>query len=201
VRRLLNNLWRYAATFSRPTREDNLRRLRSRGESLESVTMREAVPADISALARLHVLTWNATYAPLLLNGPGVGVRERQWTEAFAAYDGSWFCYVLQRPDGELVGFAKGRRSDNPSYGGELNKIYLLAEYQRLGLGRRLVAQVARRFLDEGVHSMWLSGDARNPSSRAWLALGAHHLDDKTDGGNFGWHDLPALIARCERKS
>ncbi len=72
-----------------------------------------------------------------------------------------------------LVGFAKGTRSDHPEYGGELNKIYLLREYQGMGLGRRLIGHVAGRFLSQGITSMWLIGDARNPSAYAWLALGA----------------------------
>jgi len=63
--------------------------------------------------------------------------------------DGSWFCFVVENRKGELVGFAKGKtynHSDLPDFSGELNKIYLLREYQRLGLGRRLVGCVARRF-------------------------------------------------------
>ena len=94
---------------------------------------------------------------------------------------------------GELVGFAKGTRSDNPEYGGELNKIYLLRDYQRSGLGRRLVGHVARRFLSEGITSMWLFGDARNPSSAAWRALGAVKTDTDPGNGNYGWKDLRRL--------
>ena len=118
---------------------------------------------------------------------------------------------VHQRPDpsparrdggsanakGQLVGFAKGTKNDHPEYGGELNKIYLLREYQRMGLGRRLVCHVARRFLSEGVTSMWLFGDARNPSSNAWLALGAVKTDDDPGNGNYGWRDLRRLVESC----
>ncbi len=108
--------------------------------------IREANAADIPALAQLHVTTWNATYAPMLMNGPAVGVREKQWREAFAKQDGSWFCFVVENASGELVGFAKGTKSDHPEYEGELNKIYLLREYQGRGLGRRLVGHVCAGF-------------------------------------------------------
>ena len=168
------------------------------GETKEHVIIREAKPADIPALARLHVTTWNATYAPFLRNGPSVAVREQQWRETFAKADGSWFCYVVENAKADLVGFAKGRRSDNPDYGGELNKIYLLREYQRQGLGRQLVGVVARRFLSQGITSMWLYGDARNPSKQAWLALGAVKTDDDPGNGNYGWRDLRALVERCD---
>ena len=186
-------VWRFLAGLARPSGRANALRLRQRGEAVASLVIRDATAADVPALARLHVETWNATYAPLLMKGPGYEVRERQWREAFAANDGSWFCLVVERPDGRLVGFAKGTRSDHPAYGGELNKIYLLGEYQGIGLGRRLLGHVARRFLSQGIDSMWLTGDARNPSSRVWQALGAEKTDEDPGNGNYGWHDLRGL--------
>ena len=194
---LVTSLWRSLASLQQPTSVDNARRLSERGESAASLVIRDATAADIPALAELHVTTWNATYAPLRMNGPPVAVRERQWREAFASNDGSWFCLVVENRTGELVGFAKATRSDNPDYGGELSKIYLRVEYQRLGIGRRLVGHVARRFLGQGITSMWLFGDARNPSTGAWLALGAVKTDDDPGNGNYGWHDLRRLAERC----
>jgi GNAT superfamily N-acetyltransferase len=191
--------WRFVAGLQRPSKAANLRRLRERGETVGSLRIRDATEADIPALARLHVTTWNATYAPLLMKGPSSEIRERQWRETFARTDGTWFCLVVERPDGAPVGFAKGNRSDNPEFGGELNKIYLLREYQRLGIGRRLLGHVATRFLDQGINSMWLFGDARNPSSGVWRALGAEKTDDDPGNGNYGWRDLRKLAALCER--
>jgi GNAT superfamily N-acetyltransferase len=108
----------------------------------------------------------------------------------------AWFCFVVENRRGELIGFAQGNRSDHPEYAGELNKIYLLREYQGVGLGRRLIGVVAHRFLSEGVDSMWLFGDARNPSNKVWLALGAVKTDDDPGVGNYGWRDLRPLINR-----
>lgn len=193
MKRVINATWRALAGLDRPTRKANLRRLHRRGEALDQLKIREATQPDIGALARLHVTTWNATYAPFGLKGPSVHVRERQWREAFARGDPDWFCLVVERADGELVGFAQASRSDNPGYAGELGKIHLLRDYQRLGLGRRLVGHVARRFLSRGITSMWLYGDARNPSSRAWKALGAMKCDADPRNGNYGWHDINPL--------
>lgn len=193
MKRLINAVWRTLAGFARPSGRANLRRLRRRGESLASLRIREATPADVPALARLHVTTWNATYRPLGAKGPSMEVRERQWRQAFARNDPDWFCLVVERPDGALVGFAQANRSDNPDYEGELGKLHLLLDYQRMGLGRRLVGHVARRFLSRGIRSMWLFGDARNPSSRAWKALGAEKCDDDPGSGNHGWRDITPL--------
>ena len=196
MKALVFRLWRRLIAATRPSAARNLRRLRARDETVESLVIRGAREADIPALAHLHVTTWNATYAPMGSKGPPVSVRERQWREAFANRDG-WFCFVVENSKGELVGFAKGKRSDHPEYGGELNKIYLLRDYQRLGLGRRLIGHVARRFLDLGITSMWLFGDARNPSTHVWLALGAVKTDDDPGNGNYGWRDLNRLVEIC----
>lgn len=197
MKRVVVALWRLLAGLSRPSKSANSRLLRERQEAVESFKIRDAIETDIPALARLHVTTWNATYAPLLMKGPSCEVRERQWYEAFQKNDGTWFCLVVERPNGELVGFAKGKKSDHPEFAGELNKIYLLGEYQRLGLGRRLLCQVVKRFLSQGINSMWLSGDGRNPSTRLWQRLGAEKTDNDPGNGNYGWRDLRQLAAAC----
>jgi GNAT superfamily N-acetyltransferase len=118
--------------------------------------------------------------------------------EKFARNAPDWFCLVIQKPGGELVGFAQANRSDHPEFAGELNKIYVLEDYQHLGLGKRLLGHVARRLVAAGMNSMWLFGDARNPSNKVWKALGAEKTDDDPGTGNYGWRDLRALAALPE---
>ena len=91
----------------------------------------------------------------------------------------------------------RGRRQDGT---GDLDKIYLVGDYQRLGLGRRLVGHVARRFLSTGITVMTLSADAANPSCRFYLALGAEHQRNdrgRVQRGAFVWRDLRKLAAIC----
>jgi ribosomal protein S18 acetylase RimI-like enzyme len=190
-------LARFLFGLRRPAKAANASLLRERGETVATLRIRDATAADIPELARLHVTTWNDTYNK---RGPTRELREWQWREAFQKNDGSWFCLVVERSNSELIGFAKGRRSDHPEFGGELNKIYLLREYQRLGLGRRLVGHVARRFLDQGITSMWLYSEAGNPSGAFYEALGGDNMrnDDGTmNYGNYQWRDLRALAAIC----
>jgi GNAT superfamily N-acetyltransferase len=188
---------RYVRGRRRPRPAANRQRLRERGETVESFAFRDATPADIAPLADLHARTWAATY-PGVRHPPTAALRASQWREAFGKNDGTWFAIVIERPDGELVGFAKGIRHENGV--GDLNKIYLLTEYQRLGLGRRLVGHVARRFLAMGQSSMRLSADAANPSCHFYYALGAENPrepDGRVHYGAFVWRDLGALARMC----
>jgi ribosomal protein S18 acetylase RimI-like enzyme len=177
----------------RRSKAENLRGLAERGESLESFIFRDAVAADIPKLAALHVETWAATY-PEVRRPPTVAIREWQWREAFAKDDGSWFCIVIERPDHELIGFAKGVRHEG--HRGDLNKIYLRWKYHRLGLGRKLVGEVARRFVKKGMTTMTLTADAANPSCAFYEAIGGEvQRDDKgrLQPGTYIWRDLPGL--------
>lgn len=201
LKNVVDDITRFVRGLGRPSNTENEQLLSQRGESLESLVVREATSDDIPALARLHVKTWNDTYGSVV-NPPSVQLRERQWREQFAKSDRSWFCFVIENSRRELVGFAKGMSyasDDLPNYSGELNKIYLLREYQRLGLGRRLVGHVARRFLEQGVTTMVLFGTPQNPSCAFHEALEGEKLFAKNGAfhGAYGWRDLQRLAALC----
>jgi L-amino acid N-acyltransferase YncA len=170
-------------------------------ENDSAFRLREAREVDIPALAALHVKTFNETHRGGRPGGPSYEIRERQWRDAFDRQDGSWFCYVIEDDRGELVGFGKGTPHDGgvPGYAGELNKIYLLQQVQRQGLGRLLLCVVARRFVERGVTSMLLFGDAKNPSNGFYEAFGAERLysDRGEFNGGYGWPDLRKLITEC----
>ena len=163
--------------------------------------LRDVREEDVSALAALHVRTFDETHRGGRPGGPTFELRERQWRDVFAVTDGSSFCFVAEEDRGELVGFAKGTPHDGgvPGYAGELNKIYLLQRVQRQGLGRLLLCAVARRFLERGVTSMLLFGDAASPSNGFYEAFGAERLygDRGAFHGGYGWRDLGTLVARC----
>ena len=98
--------------------------------------------------------------------------------------------------------FAKGTPHDGgvPGFAGELNKIYVLRRVHRQGVGRLLLCTVARRFLDQGVTSMLLFGEATNPSNGFYERFGAERLysDRGEFHGAYGWRDLQLLVDRCD---
>lgn len=112
--------------------------------------------------------TFNETHCGGRAEGPSYELRERQWHDAFAVIDGSWFCFVVEDDAGEAIGFAKGMPHDGgvPGFAGELNKIYVLRQFHRRGLGRLLLCSVARRFVERKITSMLLFGEATNPLQR-----------------------------------
>lgn len=166
--------------------------------------LRDLSVMDAPALAALHVETFRETHAPHG-GGPSLALRLQQWTDLLGATHAQRFVVGLDAPDGRLVGFAAGCPHDGgvPGYAGELNKIYLLREVQRRGLGRRLVLAVAERFLERGVRSMLLFGDAKSATNGFYEHLGAVRLLSASGEfhGGYGWPDLAALTARFRRQA
>jgi len=151
---------------------------------------------DVPAVAALHVATFNETHT-LNNDGPSYALRESQWRTAFKESDGSWFGVVIENERGELVGFARGQPHDGgvPGFQGELNKIYVLRRYHRLGLGRRLLSEVARRFLERGMSSLLLFGEANNPTNGFYETMGGERLFGRNGDfhGGYGWRELHEL--------
>ena len=158
-----------------------------------------ATPNDVVTLAQLHVDAFNETHGP----GPSYEVRYQQWQQLFRDKSPSWFCLVIKTQSGDLVGFAKGQpydHGDHADYQGELNKIYLLKKYQKMGLGRRLFCQCAEEFRKLGITSFLLFGDARNPSNGFYERMGGRKLYAQNGAfhGGYGWDNLDSLIGICQ---
>lgn len=184
---------RWINARSRPTGAANARALATRGESLDSIVVRDAVAADIPALAELHVITWNATYQTT--TGPTIATRTAQWTQVFANEHRRDFVLVLQDRTGRLVGFTWGKPHEGECEG-ELSKIYLRWEYHGLGLGRRMLAETAQRFLARGIHSFILFAELSNPTLGFYDRMGGVRLcDDRGQfNGAYAWRDVRSLI-------
>jgi len=186
-------LKRWLNARSRPSGKANAKRLRDRGESLDSIVVRDAVADDIPALAELHVTTWNATYRTT--RGPTVATRTWQWHDVFSKPQRRDFVLVLADRHGRLIGFTWGKPHGG-DVSGELSKIYLRWEYHGLGLGRRMMAETARRFLDRGIDSFILHAELSNPTLGFYDRLGGERLlDDRGQfTGAYIWRDVRGLI-------
>ena len=174
--------------------------------------IREASLTDAAAIARVHVDSWRTTYAGIVpadyLANLSYARREQFWYDIFSIPTPSGCVYVAVQDTGEIVGFASGgpERSGNALYRGELYAIYLLALYQRQGLGRRLTMAVVQRLLQCGLSSMLVWVLAANPGRAFYATLGGQQVDEKTVTIGaapllevaYGWSDLRELVQRLQ---
>jgi GNAT superfamily N-acetyltransferase len=103
--------------------------------------VREAVPDDAEAIARVQVETWQTAYRGTVpdafLDGIDAAERAARWRERFAERRTTWVAEAA----GDVVGFvAFGpcRDDDASSDVGELYAVYVLADRWRRGIGTAL---------------------------------------------------------------
>jgi GNAT superfamily N-acetyltransferase len=141
-----------------------------------TVNIRRATREDSAAIARVHVTTWQTTYAGLIpesfLAALDTEERGRQWDLLIEA--GKDFFHVAEDDTG-VFGFASGGAIREPvsGYDAELQTIYLLRDRQGNGTGRRLVETVVRDLRGAGFHSMVVWVLAQNPAIHFYQRLGA----------------------------
>ena len=194
----IEDVARWFNSFTRPKGEDNARKLKERGESLDSIVFRDAKLGDLRALAELHVLTWNMTYN-VVRGGPTVETRLWQWTQILANPLNRDIVVVLENREGRLIGFYRGVRGQDNPFAAQLNKIYLRWEYHGLGLGRKMMGHVARRFMERGYRNFVLFSERSNPTVGFYDRLGGERLldDHGQFHGAYAWRDLEKLARDC----
>ena len=189
---------RFLQNLRRRSKQANLKLLGENGENPDtSFNIREATEKDIVPLSHLHVKTWSDTY-PMVLRPPSFATREWQWKELFSKKERNWFVFVIEKKDGSLIGFTKGRIEEDGS--GNLNKIYLLREYQRVGLGKKMFCLVVKRFLSLRINRMTVFAEASNPSCWFYEKMGGEKMqngDGSVNYGNYEWSDLRRLSFIC----
>jgi len=189
---------RFLQNLRRRSKQANLKLLKERGEDIStSFIIREATEKDIVPLAHLHVKTWSDTY-PMVMRPPNFATREWQWKELFAKKERNWFVYIIEKNDGSLIGFTKGDIEDDGN--GNLNKIYLLREYQRLGFGRKMLCLVVKRFLSLRIKRMTVFAEASNPSCWFYEKMGGQKMrnaDGSLNHGNYEWNELEKVLDYC----
>ena len=169
--------------------------------------IRPARVEDADTIARLHVDGWRETYAGIIpqnvLDGLDVTEKSKMWTKALASPDLDAF--VGGAGESALTGFACARERTNvpETFDGEFQAIYVLKAGQGIGLGRGLMAEMARALATRGFRSAALRVARQNAPARAFYAHlggveageGVHQIGTiSIDEVIFGWSDISVLL-------
>jgi GNAT superfamily N-acetyltransferase len=160
---------------------------------MSSVRIRPAMIADARAIAAVHVGSWQTTYRGIVpddaLDGMSIDRRAEGWTRRLGDPASTDRTFVAARDDGAIVGFATcgPQRDGFPGYDGELFMIYLLAEAQHHGIGRRLMSAAAAALAEIELTHMIVWVAAGNQLGRPFYeALGGQLLPFARSQDFFG---------------
>lgn len=107
--------------------------------------------------------------------------------------------------DEKIVGFVLGTFAVHPPKGhkGEIKMLYVLQEYQHVGIGKQLIQKAVQHFLKHHVESMFIGTFKANEAARAFYdRLDGEVFSEQTDliNGhplvtvNYGWSSIRRLL-------
>jgi len=156
-------------------------------------TIRDAVYADANDLADVVIEPNIATFRGLVpdrcLDDPTKEESIANWQRFLGERDPADgdFLLVAETDRGRVVGCAlAGPQHDEPPYQAELFVLNILPAYQRLGLGRRLVARAAARLAAAGMPSMLVRVLSVNPNRAFYERIGARFIREEP----YDWNDV-----------
>jgi len=167
---------------------------------------------DAAAIAAVRVESWRTTYRDVIpdayLDGMRVEDSTALWARILATPRGDRRIVFVAETESGVLGFVAAMKLQEPKFGfhAELTGIYLKPEAQRSGIGRRLMAEVARACMAEGAEDMLVWVITQNQPARnfyemlqAELVAGQPFTWDGLElhETGYGWRDLLALIQNC----
>ena len=168
--------------------------------------IRRAVPADVEAIARVHIQAWQESYRGLIpdaaINSHTLEQRLSRWTLTLQNPD---ILVYLPERDGAVCGFVSfGEARPGLAAEGEVYSFHLLQSIKRQGVGRALFTQLCNELRARGVTSLGLWVLPENtPARRFYEAMGGRLGESRLDRrGEFVfdevayiWGDLAPFAA------
>ncbi|MDM5293189.1 GNAT family N-acetyltransferase [Peribacillus simplex] len=142
--------------------------------------IRKANVADAEGIAIVHVDCWRTTYKNIMpsdfLDKLSYGKRKDVWIENISK-DGN-HVYVAENNEGKVVGFISGgkRETNKVEDSGDLTAIYILEDFQRMGIGKKLIKELFFIFEKLGFHTIFVEVLEDNNSRFFYEAFGAELL-------------------------
>ncbi len=162
-----------------------------------------AGPGDAEALARVHVTAWRETYTGLLPAHALAAMDVRRHAKRFRAqllYPPRNSLVLALEQRGGLVGYGEAIGGGNGT--GEVHTLYLLRAAQGVGLGREMLAALARALAGGGARSTVIWVLSTNVRARAFYEhLGGHAGPSRPVAGwgpglmetRYEWPDIARL--------
>ena len=146
----------------------------------QSVLMefREIAPADVPALFHVRTRTRENTYT--LEELAKLGIAEQSVTDRLSSSHKGWLC----ENNGSVVGFCMADRVT-----GELWVIAVLPDFERMGIGNRLMGLAEQWLWEAGCTRAWLTTDVNTALAAYSFYRSRGWVDYKVEGG-LRWMQL-----------
>lgn len=166
-------------------------------------SIRRASASDTDTVVRILIASKEASFPDTIEeHDRDVQFWTRRWRDyivrgrlPFAPFGDGWV--FLAEVEGESVAYVAYHHTSRHGTDAELQNIYVLKEWQRKGIGARLLGLVAHRLQADGSGSMCVGFDANSEYKQFYMKHGAVETGP---GAPWAiWHDTHALAARLPK--
>ncbi len=127
------------------------------------IIIRSATISDVSAIAKVNIESWRSTYRGLvtdsILDNMKLDTYLEKWHHILtSAEEKDSFCFVVENDEDIIVGYALSGKNSHLKFdfNAELYAIYLLKEYQKQGIGKKLFRKSLEEFKKRSLQSFLL---------------------------------------------
>lgn len=166
--------------------------------------IRPSKKSDAHSISCIYVQTWRDTYLSVVpfdyLYTMSVDRHERAFLQEL---DSRQILSYVAEVNGRVVGFTTGgyERHGDAIYSGEIYTLYVMKNYQRRGIGRKLVATLTRQFKDLDIYTMLVQVLKENPYRHFYQKINGVHLRSQRlpfagavlDVEYYGWIDTSLI--------
>ena len=164
------------------------------------MVIRPSEKDDVHSMSRVYVQTWRDTYLGVVPYGYLYTMSVPQLEQGFLKELQSRHVISYVAEDaGAVIGFVSGgyERQADHIYNGEIYALYVLKNYQRQGVGTKLVSALAKQLNQFRIYSMLVRVLEHNPYRRFYekvngIYLRKHHMPfagEVLDVAAYGWID------------
>ncbi|MEZ5812588.1 MAG: GNAT family N-acetyltransferase [Rhizobiaceae bacterium] len=121
-----------------------------------TIDIRPAGPGDAQAIADVHHQSWHCAYAGIIPHKALSTMIARRGTNWWARAIRRVATVLVVEMGGRIVGYAtlgRNRARELPQQG-EIYELYILPEYQGVGLGTRLFRSARRKLAEHGLKGL-----------------------------------------------
>ena len=175
------------------------------------IEIRKAAAGDANVIARIYVDTWRDTYAGIIPDQILLRMSHRRqsaaWSVGFGKRRNGHMVMVAEDSRAGVVGFGSCGRARylNLPYDGEVHTLYVLADYQGQGIGKKLLGELFGALLERGSRSALIWVLAGNPARFFYQAMGGTWVAVRTErlgcaslpAMAYGWRDLKQGVFRA----
>ncbi|MFJ7887647.1 GNAT family N-acetyltransferase [Lysinibacillus xylanilyticus] len=174
------------------------------------MNIRKANSQDAQDIGKVHVDSWRTTYKGILpddfLNNLSYEQRTELWKKNIS--DATNYVLVAENEQNEIIGFATGatRKTNSVPNATDLTSIYLLEEYQGIGIGKQLLTEIFAYFKLKGYEKVFVEVLAENKTRNFYEYYGAQYVDNTEIkiGGKvleeliYVWNDIDKVIEKIK---